>query len=158
MSTTKIEDIFNVKELLLMKKMKLEQNYLITIYVQKYGKQQKRINRSFNQAMPQFWKIIASQQFGRGQFISQRKRLKRVCKLLLTSYTSKITFWTIQHRLEIYIEREIPDVQSGFRKGDRTRDLLLMHTRWLRKPKNMKSKSVFTGYKKGFWFWSCGMF
>ena len=38
------------------------------------------------------------------------------------SHTSKVMFKILQARLQQYVNREIPDVQAGFRKGRRTRD------------------------------------
>ena len=43
-------------------------------------------------------------------------------KIALISHTSKITFKILQARLLQYMNRELPDVQAGFRKGRGTRD------------------------------------
>ena len=38
------------------------------------------------------------------------------------SHASKVILEILQARLQQYMNREIPDVQAGFRKGRRTRD------------------------------------
>ena len=40
----------------------------------------------------------------------------------LISHASKIMLKILQARLQQYVNRELPDVQAGFRKGRRTRD------------------------------------
>ena len=35
----------------------------------------------------------------------------------MSNYTSKVMFKILQARLQQYINRELPDVQAGFRKG-----------------------------------------
>ena len=41
---------------------------------------------------------------------------------MLILYTSKITLKILQARLQQYVNWELPDVQSGFRKSKETRD------------------------------------
>ena len=43
-------------------------------------------------------------------------------KIALISHTSKAVLKILQARLQQYVNRELPDVQAGFRKGRRTRD------------------------------------
>ena len=45
-------------------------------------------------------------------------------KITHISHTSKVTLKTLQARLQQYMNRELPDVQAGFRKGRGTRDKL----------------------------------
>ena len=42
--------------------------------------------------------------------------------IALISHASKVMLKILQARLQQYVNREIPDVQAGFRKGRRTRD------------------------------------
>ena len=42
--------------------------------------------------------------------------------IALISYTSKVVPQILQARLQQYVNRELPDVQAGFRKGRGTRD------------------------------------
>ena len=39
-----------------------------------------------------------------------------------TSHASKVMFKILQARLQQYVNRELPDVHAGFRKGRGTRD------------------------------------
>ena len=43
-------------------------------------------------------------------------------QLALISHASKVTLKILQARLQQYMNRELPDVQAGFRKGRGTRD------------------------------------
>ena len=42
--------------------------------------------------------------------------------IALISHVSKVMLKILQARLQQYVNRELPDVQSGFRKGSKTRD------------------------------------
>ena len=44
--------------------------------------------------------------------------------IALISHTSKVMLKILQGRLQQYMNRELPDVQAGFRKGRGTRDQL----------------------------------
>ena len=44
--------------------------------------------------------------------------------IALTSHASKVMLKILQARLQQYVNRKIPDVQAGFRKGRGTRDQL----------------------------------
>ena len=48
----------------------------------------------------------------------------------LISHTSKVTLKILQARLRQYVNRELPDVQAGFRKGRGTRDQII-NIRWI---------------------------
>ena len=57
------------------------------------------------------------------------KPKERKCKecsdyhtIALISHTSKVMLKILQARLQQYVNRELPDVQTGFRKGRGTRD------------------------------------
>ena len=43
-------------------------------------------------------------------------------KFKFISHATKVMFKILQARLQQYVDRELPDVQAGFRKGSRTRD------------------------------------
>ena len=55
----------------------------------------------------------------------------------------------LQARLQQYMNRELPDVQAGFRKGRRTRDQIAS-IRWIIKETREFQKNVFTDYVKAF--------
>ena len=58
---------------------------------------------------------------------------------------------TLQARLQQYVNRELPDVQAGFRKGRGTRDQIA-NIRWLiKKAREFQKKSIcFIDYAKAF--------
>ena len=50
------------------------------------------------------------------------KECSNYCTIALISHTSKVMLKIVQARLQQYVNRELPDVQAGFRKGTGTRD------------------------------------
>ena len=50
------------------------------------------------------------------------KECSNYCTIALVSYTSKVMLKILQARLQQYMNCELPDVQTGFRKGRGTRD------------------------------------
>ena len=50
------------------------------------------------------------------------KECSNYCTIALISHASKVMLKILQARLQQYMNREIPDVQAGFRKGGGTRD------------------------------------
>ena len=50
------------------------------------------------------------------------KECSNECTIALISHTSKVMLKILQDRLQQYVNRELPDVQAGFRKGRGTRD------------------------------------
>ena len=72
-----------------------------------------------SQQWPQDWK--------RSVFIpipkkGNAKECSNYCTITLISHASKVMLKILQARLQQYMNRELPDVQSGFRKGRGTRD------------------------------------
>ena len=53
---------------------------------------------------------------------SNAKECSNHCTAALISYASKVTLKILQARLQQYMNREVPDVQAGFRKVRGTRD------------------------------------
>ena len=53
---------------------------------------------------------------------SQCQECSNYHTIALISYTSKAMLKILQARLQQYVNRELPDVQSGFRKGRGTRE------------------------------------
>ena len=47
----------------------------------------------------------------------------------------------LQARLQQYVNRELPDVQTGFRKGRRSRDQIA-NIRWIMKKKSSRNTST----------------
>ena len=50
------------------------------------------------------------------------KECSNHCTIALISHASKVMLKILQARLQQYVNRELPDVQAGFRKGRGTRD------------------------------------
>ena len=50
------------------------------------------------------------------------KECSNYCTIALISHASKVMLKILQVRLQQYMNRELPDVQAGFRKGRGTRD------------------------------------
>ena len=55
-------------------------------------------------------------------FHSNPKECLNYCTIALISHTSKLMLKILQARLQQYVNREVPDVQAGFRKGRGTKD------------------------------------
>ena len=55
-------------------------------------------------------------------FHSDPKECSNYCTITLISHISKVMLKILQARLQQYMNRELPDVQAGFRKGRGTRD------------------------------------
>ena len=50
--------------------------------------------------------------------------------IALISHTSKVMLKILQARLQQYVNRELPDIQAGFRKGRGTSDQIA-NIRWI---------------------------
>ena len=61
---------------------------------------------------------------------SNAKKCSNYCTIALISHASKITLKILQARLQQHMNRELPDVQAGFRKGRGTRDQIAS-IRWI---------------------------
>ena len=58
------------------------------------------------------------------------KECSNYLTIALISHTSKVMLKVLQARLQQYVNRELPDVQAGFRKGRGTRDQIA-NIRWI---------------------------
>ena len=112
------------------------------------------------QQWPQDWK--------RSIFIPIRKKgnaneCSNYCTTALISHASKIMLKILQVRLEKYVNRELPDIQAGFRKGRGTRDQTA-NMRWIIEKARQFQKHIyccFIEYAKPLTFWitiNCGKF
>ena len=61
--------------------------------------------------------------------------------IALISHPSKLMLKILQARLQQYVNRELPDVPSGFRKGRGTRNQIA-NIRWREFKKNRESKGI----------------
>ena len=65
----------------------------------------------------------------------------------LISHTSKVMLKILPARLQQYVNRELPDVQVGFRKGRETRDQIA-NIRWImEKGREFQKKHLFLFYQ-----------
>ena len=74
------------------------------------------------------------------------KECSNNCTIALISHASKVMLKILQARLQQYVNRQLPDVQAGFRKGRGTRDQIAS-VRWIhRKSKRVPEKHLFLLY------------
>ena len=74
-----------------------------------------------------FGKLSSGHRTGKGQFSFQfqRKAMPKnvqTLQIAFISHASKVILKILQARLQQYVNQELPDVQTGFRKGRGTRD------------------------------------
>ena len=72
--------------------------------------------------------------------------------IALTSHASKVMLKILQARLQQYMNRELPDIQAGFRKGRGTRDQIA-NIRWIIEKAREFQKNIyfcFIDYSKAF--------
>ena len=80
------------------------------------------------------------------------KECSNYCTIALISHTSKVMFKILQTRLQQYVNRELTDVQAGFRKGRGTRDQIA-NIRWIIEKAREFQKHIyvcFVDYAKAF--------
>ena len=102
------------------------------------------------QQWPQNWK--------RSVFIpiskkGNAKKYSNYCTITLISHTSKVMLKILQERLQPYVNRELPDVQAGFRKGRGTRDQIANIHLIIKKARQFQKKKIyfcFIDYAKAF--------
>ena len=88
-----------------------------------------------------------SQDWKRSVFIPIRKKGKpkehsNNCTIALISHASKVMLKILQGRLQKYMNRELPDVEAGFRKGRGTRDQIANICWILEKSKRVPEKHL----------------
>ena len=104
-----------------------------------------------------FGKLSSGHRTGKGQFSfqSQRRAIPKnvqTTTIALISHASKVMLKILQDRLQQYVNRELPDVQAGFRKGRRTRDQIA-NIRWIMEKAREFQKNIyfcFIDYAKAF--------
>ena len=90
------------------------------------------------QQWPQDWK--------RSVFIpipkkGKAKECSNYCTIALISHASKVMLKVVQARLQQYVNRELRDVQAGFRKGRGTRDQIA-NICWIIKKAESSRKTI----------------
>ena len=88
------------------------------------------------------------------------KECSNYCTIALISHASKIMLKILQARLQQYVNRELPDVQAGFRKGRGTRDQIANICWIIETPIEFQRNICFIDYVKAFvWITiNCGKF
>ena len=85
-------------------------------------------NKVLHSICQQIWKTQQwPQDWKRSLFIpipkkGNAKECSNYCTIALISHASKLMLKILQARLQQSVNRELPDVQAGFRKGRETRD------------------------------------
>ena len=74
------------------------------------------------------------------------KECSNYCTIALISHASKVILKILQARLQQYANRELPDVQAGFRKGRGTRKQIANICRVIKKSKRVSEKHLFLLY------------
>ena len=80
------------------------------------------------------------------------KECSNYCTIALSSHASKVMLKILQARLQQYVNRELPDVQAGFRKGRGTRDQIANIRRIMEKAREFQKNIYFCfiDYAKAF--------
>ena len=73
------------------------------------------------------------------------KECSNYCTIAPMSHTSKVMLKILQARLQQYVNRELPDVQAGFKKGRGTRDQIA-NICWIIKKAKVSEKHLFLLY------------
>ena len=107
-------------------------------------------------------KLSSGHRTGKGQFSfqSQRKAMPKnvqtiYCTIPLISHASKAVLKIVQARLQQYVDRELSDVQAGFRKGRGTRDQIA-NIHWIIKKARVPEKHLLLLYWLCQSLWLCG--
>ena len=111
------------------------------------------------QQWPQDWKSQFSFQ---SQKKGSAKECSNYCTIALTSHASKIMLKILQARLQQYMNRELPDVQAGFRKEEPETNLPTSAGSWKKQESSRKASiSALLTMPKPLTVWitiNCGKF
>ena len=72
----------------------------------------------------------------------QCQRMLKLCTVALISHASKVIFKILQARHQQYVNRELPDVQAGFRKGRKPEIKLPTSTGSWKKQESSRKTSI----------------
>ena len=99
----------------------------------------------------QIWKTLQwPQDWKRSVFIpipkkGNAKECSNYCTIALISHASKVIFKILQAALQQYVNRELSDVQAGFRKGRGTREQIA-NIRWIMEKAREYQKNILLLY------------
>ena len=100
------------------------------------------------QSANKYGKLSNGHRTGKGQFfiLIPKKGNAKECSnyrtIALISHASKVMLKILQARLQQFVNRELPDVQAGFRKGRGTRDQMPTSTGSCKKQESSKKTSL----------------
>ena len=95
------------------------------------------------QQWPQDWKMSV---FTPVPKRGNPKECSNYCTTALISHASTVMLKILQARLQQYVNHELPDVQSGFRKGRGTRDQIANILWIIKKASEFQKKHLFLLY------------
>ena len=130
-----------------------------------YSKSWKMMRQKcYTQYANKFAKLSSGHRTGKGQFSfqSQRKAMPKNAQtnyhtVALISHASKVMLKILQARLQQYVNRELPDIKAGFRKGRGTSQRSnCQHPLDHRKSKRVPEKHLFLLYWLCQSLWLCG--
>ena len=95
-----------------------------------------------------FGKLSSSHRTGKGN----AKECSNYCTIALISHSSKVMLKILQATFQQYVNRELPDVQTRFRKGRGTRDQIANIRGIIKKAREFQKNIYFCfiGYAKAF--------
>ena len=91
------------------------------------------------QQWPQYWKRSVSISIPKKV---NAKECSNYCTIALISQANKVILKILQPRLQQYVNRDLPDVQAGFRKGRGTGDQIA-NIRWINKKAREFQKNIY---------------
>ena len=106
------------------------------------------LGKCCTQYASKFGKLSSGHRTGKGQpsFQSQKKSNPKECSncrtIALISHASKVMPQILQARLQQYMNRELPVVQAGYRKGRGTRDQIANICWIMEKAREFQKKSI----------------
>ena len=104
------------------------------------------------QQWPQDWKISVSIPIPKK---GNAKECSNYHTIALISHSNKVMLKILQARLQQYMNRELPDVQAGFRKGRGTRNQIA-NIRWIIEKARVSEKHLFLPCWLCQSLWLCG--
>ena len=87
---------------------------------------------------------------------SNAKECSNYHTIALVSHASKVKFKILQARLQQYVNYELPEVQTGFRKGREIREQIANIRYIMEKSKRVPEKHLFLLYWLHQCLWLCG--
>ena len=95
-------------------------------------------------------------------FHSSPKECSNYCAIAFISHTTNVMLIILQARLQQYVNHELPDVQTGFRKGRGIRDPIANIHRIIKKAREFQKNIYFSFLTMSklltVWITNCGKF